>query len=97
MLLVNWYIIVIADSVLLCRCAGVCSYEGHGGLCSIRLSEPLLKFRPRKDVIETLLVGVVVTRKDYVYCMLYIVTAVILSFSISTLFPQNKCCHFMSQ
>lgn len=36
-------------------CAGVCSYEGRGGLCSIRLSEPLLKFRPRKDLIETLL------------------------------------------
>lgn len=36
-------------------CAGVCSYEGHGGLCSIRLSEPLLKLRPRKDLVETLL------------------------------------------
>ncbi|CAG5928463.1 unnamed protein product [Menidia menidia] len=31
-------------------CAGVCSYEGRGGLCSIRLSEPLLKLRPRKDL-----------------------------------------------
>lgn len=37
-------------------CAGVCSYEGLGGLCSIRLSEPLLKLRPRKDLVETLLV-----------------------------------------
>ncbi|KAJ1153927.1 hypothetical protein NDU88_006685 [Pleurodeles waltl] len=37
------------------RCAGVCSYEGRGGLCSIRLSEPLLKLRPRKDLVETLL------------------------------------------
>lgn len=36
-------------------CAGVCSYEGRGGLCSIRLSLPLLKLRPRKDMIETLL------------------------------------------
>lgn len=36
-------------------CAGVCSYEGRGGLCSIRLSLPLLKLRPRKDLIETLL------------------------------------------
>ncbi|XP_042217750.1 DNA-dependent metalloprotease dvc-1-like isoform X2 [Homarus americanus] len=36
-------------------CAGVCSYEGHGGLCSVRLSVPLLKLRPRKDLIETLL------------------------------------------
>lgn len=34
------------------RCAGVCSYEGRGGLCSIRLSEPLLKLRPRKDLVE---------------------------------------------
>ncbi|XP_072218727.1 DNA-dependent metalloprotease SPRTN [Leuresthes tenuis] len=36
-------------------CAGVCSYEGRGGLCSIRLSEPLLKLRPRKDLVQTLL------------------------------------------
>jgi len=50
-------------NVLLCRCAGVCSYEGHGGLCSIRLSEPLLKFRPRKDLIETLLVGMLCAKR----------------------------------
>ncbi|XP_008568080.1 PREDICTED: sprT-like domain-containing protein Spartan isoform X1 [Galeopterus variegatus] len=36
-------------------CAGMCSYEGRGGMCSIRLSEPLLKLRPRKDLVETLL------------------------------------------
>lgn len=36
----------------LIRCAGVCSYEGRGGLCSIRLSEPLLKLRPRKDLVQ---------------------------------------------
>ncbi|KAF8562794.1 hypothetical protein P879_10176 [Paragonimus westermani] len=36
-------------------CAGLCCYEGLGGLCSIRLSEPLLKLRPRRDLIETLL------------------------------------------
>ncbi|CAH2077126.1 unnamed protein product, partial [Iphiclides podalirius] len=36
-------------------CAGVCSYEGRGGLCDIALSEPLLKLRPRKDLVETLL------------------------------------------
>uniref|UniRef100_A0A672N003 SprT-like N-terminal domain n=1 Tax=Sinocyclocheilus grahami TaxID=75366 RepID=A0A672N003_SINGR len=36
-------------------CAGVCSYEGRGGLCSVRLSEPLLKLRPRKDLVQTLL------------------------------------------
>ncbi|KAM5235031.1 DNA-dependent metalloprotease SPRTN [Ctenodactylus gundi] len=35
--------------------AGICCYEGHGGMCSIRLSEPLLKLRPRKDLVETLL------------------------------------------
>uniref|UniRef100_L7M0J8 Protein with SprT-like domain at the N terminus n=1 Tax=Rhipicephalus pulchellus TaxID=72859 RepID=L7M0J8_RHIPC len=36
-------------------CAGLCHYEGRGGLCSIRLSEPLLKLRSRKDLVETLL------------------------------------------
>ncbi|XP_054568956.1 DNA-dependent metalloprotease SPRTN isoform X2 [Eptesicus fuscus] len=36
-------------------CAGVCTYEGKGGMCSVRLSEPLLKLRPRKDLVETLL------------------------------------------
>ncbi|XP_042325090.1 LOW QUALITY PROTEIN: DNA-dependent metalloprotease SPRTN [Sceloporus undulatus] len=36
-------------------CAGMCCYEGRGGMCSIRLSEPLLKLRPRKDLVETLL------------------------------------------
>lgn len=36
-------------------CAGICTYEGKGGMCSIRLSEPLLKLRPRKDLVETLL------------------------------------------
>ena len=43
--------------VVVVRCAGLCEYEGHGGLCCIKLSEPLLKFRPRKDLVETLLVG----------------------------------------
>ncbi|XP_059963741.1 DNA-dependent metalloprotease SPRTN isoform X2 [Mesoplodon densirostris] len=32
--------------------AGICTYEGRGGMCSIRLSEPLLKLRPRKDLVE---------------------------------------------
>ncbi|KAL5009217.1 hypothetical protein ScPMuIL_014798 [Solemya velum] len=36
-------------------CAGICCYEGRGGLCSVRLSMPLLKLRPRKDLVETLL------------------------------------------
>ncbi|NXO21599.1 SPRTN protein, partial [Cisticola juncidis] len=35
--------------------AGICSYNERSGLCSIRLSEPLLKLRPRKDLVETLL------------------------------------------
>ncbi|NXB29875.1 SPRTN protein, partial [Eulacestoma nigropectus] len=35
--------------------AGICSYHKRSGLCSIRLSEPLLKLRPRKDLVETLL------------------------------------------
>jgi len=33
-------------------CAGVCSFDG--GLCSIRLSEPLLSLRPRSDLVNTL-------------------------------------------
>lgn len=36
-------------------CAGVCSWEGRGGLCSIRLSKPLLSLRPRSDLVNTLL------------------------------------------
>lgn len=34
-------------------CAGLCKYQN--GFCSISLSEPLLKLRPRKDLVETLL------------------------------------------
>jgi len=40
------------------RCAGLCCYEGRGGLCSVRLSVPLLRLRPRKDLVETLLVKI---------------------------------------
>ncbi|CAC5370984.1 SPRTN [Mytilus coruscus] len=36
-------------------CAGLCVYERRGGLCSVRLSLPLLKLRPRRDLVETLL------------------------------------------
>ncbi|CAH8482758.1 unnamed protein product [Heterobilharzia americana] len=36
-------------------CAGVCRFQGRQGTCCISLSEPLLKFRPRKDLVETLL------------------------------------------
>ncbi|KAI8909124.1 zinc finger RAD18 domain-containing protein C1orf124 [Gorgonomyces haynaldii] len=35
-------------------CAGMCYYY-KGGYCSVRLSEPLLKFRPKQDMINTLL------------------------------------------
>lgn len=35
-------------------CAGICVWS-RGGYCSIRLSEPLLQFRPRSDLINTLL------------------------------------------
>ncbi|NWS71960.1 SPRTN protein, partial [Crotophaga sulcirostris] len=45
----------VAWSPRMTLCAGICRYEGKGGMCSIRLSEPLLKLRPRKDLVETLL------------------------------------------
>lgn len=35
--------------------AGTCTYKGLGN-CVVTLSEPLLKFRPKKDLFETLLV-----------------------------------------
>ncbi|KAI9015858.1 SprT-like family-domain-containing protein [Phycomyces nitens] len=35
-------------------CAGICCYH-QGGLCTIKLSEPLLKLRPPQDMIDTLL------------------------------------------
>ncbi|KAM9240212.1 LOW QUALITY PROTEIN: DNA-dependent metalloprotease SPRTN-like [Leptosomus discolor] len=34
---------------------GVCHCDQKSGTCSIRLSEPLLKLRPRRDLVETLL------------------------------------------
>jgi len=49
------------------RCAGLCVYEGRGGLCSVRLSLPLLKLRPRKDLVETLLVSMCIS---YCVCIL---------------------------
>lgn len=36
------------------QCAGTCSYNA-GGLCQIRLSGPLLQFRPVPDLKDTLL------------------------------------------
>lgn len=35
--------------------AGICSYKSTGQ-CTISLSEPLLRFRTREDLIDTLLV-----------------------------------------
>lgn len=35
-------------------CAGVCSYD-RAGFCSVRLSVPLLRLRPRADLVNTLL------------------------------------------
>lgn len=34
-------------------CAGLCCFDGQ--LCSVRLSAPLLRLRPRSDTINTLL------------------------------------------
>eukprot|EP00736_Rhodelphis_marinus_P004932 Rmarinus@m.17548 len=36
-------------------CAGICTYHRREGLCQIRLSEPLLKYRPMHDMKNTLL------------------------------------------
>ena len=36
-------------------CAGTCTFKGRLGGCRIALSEPLLKFRPRSDLLSTLL------------------------------------------
>lgn len=45
----------ISWSKRMTTCAGICSYHSRGGLCRITLSEPLLKLRPRKDLVETML------------------------------------------
>lgn len=47
--------VAVSWSKRMTTCAGICSYQGRGGMCSITLSEPLLKLRPRKDLVETLL------------------------------------------
>lgn len=47
--------VTVSWSKRMTSCAGICSYQGRGGMCSITLSEPLLKLRPRKDFVETLL------------------------------------------
>ncbi|XP_050424760.1 DNA-dependent metalloprotease dvc-1 [Adelges cooleyi] len=45
--------VVVKWSNRMTVCAGLCRYQS--GQCSISLSEPLLKLRPRKDLVETLL------------------------------------------
>lgn len=48
--------VVVKWSPRMTVCAGLCRYEGRrSGHCSISLSVPLLKLRPRKDLVETLL------------------------------------------
>lgn len=47
--------VTVSWSKRMTTCAGICSYEGRAGMCKITLSEPLLKLRPRKDLVETLL------------------------------------------
>ncbi|KAF5280717.1 hypothetical protein FQR65_LT15008 [Abscondita terminalis] len=47
--------VCVSWSKRMTSCAGICSYQGRAGLCHITLSEPLLKLRPRKDLVETLL------------------------------------------
>lgn len=42
-------------STKMTRCAGLCCYQRRSKWCRIKLSEPLLKFRPRSDLIDTLL------------------------------------------
>jgi SprT-like domain-contaning protein Spartan len=42
------------DLFVIEKCAGLCEYRNGGYIC-IRMSEPLLKFRPRSDMIDTLL------------------------------------------
>lgn len=45
---------IVFHGVLVCRCAGTCQFSSAGG-CIIKLSEPILKLRPQKDLKETLL------------------------------------------
>ncbi|MDP2438628.1 MAG: SprT family zinc-dependent metalloprotease [archaeon] len=47
--------VVVGWSKRMTLCAGLCKYEGRGGLCEIRMSEPLLKYRSRGDMVSTLL------------------------------------------
>uniref|UniRef100_A0A914HNZ3 SprT-like domain-containing protein n=1 Tax=Globodera rostochiensis TaxID=31243 RepID=A0A914HNZ3_GLORO len=46
---------IVEWSKTMTSCAGLCRFSVGNRLCSIRLSEPLLKLRPRRDLVETLL------------------------------------------
>lgn len=48
-------------------CAGICYF--NRGYCSVRLSIPLLQYRPRSDLIDTLLVLYIYIIYFYFYSM----------------------------
>lgn len=52
-------------------CAGLCRYHPRNRECSIHLSQALLGFRPRKDLVETLLVS---SNRRYFFKIRYVVT-----------------------
>jgi len=45
--------------------AGICSFHSYNKECVISLSAPLLKLRPRKDLVETLLVNFLININKY--------------------------------
>ncbi len=47
--------VFVEFSTRMTSCAGTCTFKGRLGGCRIALSEPLLKFRPRSDLLSTLL------------------------------------------
>jgi len=47
-------------------CAGICYYR-RGGECRIALSASYLTLRPRKDLVETLLVNILLQRKGKLF------------------------------
>lgn len=47
--------VVVEWSPRMTVCAGICKYQTVSGHCSIGLSIPLLKLRPRSDLVQTLL------------------------------------------
>ena len=65
----------------ICSCAGICVYEGRGQLCSVRLSTPLLKLRPRTDLVETLLVCYLSIYSFVIYLIIFDINFTQLYFS----------------